>query len=176
MKYFLLAGFFSFYTIILVSRDTVLVYEIKISLPVISIINDADGNVFIHTKKTIYQYKNKQLKFFQNCGAEDREMVIKNGEPTFLNRTDPNFEAEIQVYLDLINLNERWRKFIPELVRKERIFVAEDKNHDFYLTLGTNLYKIQINDNYTILHKNKSIRGIDTLQNKLLVNTYSGIF
>jgi ligand-binding sensor domain-containing protein len=35
---------------------------------------------------------------------------------------------------------------------------------------------MQINDNYTILHKNKSIRGIDTLQNKLLVNTYSGIF
>jgi len=176
MKYFLLAGFFTFYTIILQARDTVLVDEINISLPVISIINDADGNVFIHTKKIIYQYKNNQLKFFQNCGSEEREMIIKNGKPAFLNHNDPNFEAEIQVYLDKINLNERWRKFIPDVNQKERIFVAKGKNQDFYLTSGTNLYKIQINDDYTILHKNKSIRGIDTLQNKLLVNTYSGVF
>lgn len=176
MKYFLLVGFFTFYTIILVARDTVLVDKIKISLPVISIINDANGNVFIHTKKTIYHYKNNQLKFFQNCSSEDREMVIKNGRPAFLNHTNPYFDDEMQVYLDQINLNERWRKFIPNVDQKERIFVAEDKNHDFYLTSGTNLYKIQINDNYTILHKDKSIRGIDTLHNKLLVNTYSGIF
>ncbi len=176
MKYFLLVGFFTFYTIILVARDTVLVDKINISLPVISIINDADGNVFIHTKKTIYQYKNNQLKFFQNCNSEDREMVIKNGRPAFLNHTNPYLDDEMQVYLDQINLNERWRKFIPNVDQKERIFVAEDKNHDFYITSGTNLYKIQINDNYTILHKDKSIRGIDTLHNKLLVNTYSGIF
>jgi ligand-binding sensor domain-containing protein len=176
MRYFFLAGFFALYSFALEARDTVLIDEIKISLPVISILNDADGNIFIHTKKIIYQFKNNQLKFFKNCGSEDREMVIKNGEPAFLNRSDPNFEAEMQVYLHKLNLNERWRKFIPYLVRKERIFVAEDKNHDFFISSGENLFKIQLIDNYTILHKDKSIRGIDTLHNKLLVNTYSGIF
>lgn len=176
MRYFLGVVFFAFYSLILEASDTVLIDEIKISLPIISILNDAEGNVFIHTKKIIYEFKNNQLKFFKNCGSEDREMVIKKGKPVFLNRNHPNFDVEMQAYLDKLKLNERWRKFIPDQDYKERIFVAEDKNHDFYITSGTNLYKIQLHDNYTILHKDKSIRGIDTLHNKLLVNTFSGIF
>lgn len=176
MRYFLGVVLFVFHSLILVASDTVLIDEIKISLPIISILNDAEGNIFIHTKNIIYEFKNNQLKFLKNCSPEDREMVIKNGKLTFLKRTDPNFHVEMQSYLDKLNLNERWAKFIPGIYRKERIFVAKDKNHDVYITSGTNLFKIQTHHNYTILHKDKSIRGIDTLHNKLLINTYSGIF
>jgi ligand-binding sensor domain-containing protein len=176
MKYFLLSLLFSFYTIILLARDTVLVDEIKISLPVISIINDADGNVFIHTKKIIYQYKNNQLKFFQNCGSEDREMILENGQISFLDPSKPDFQSKMKNYIENYKQNEIWRKYIPVPNQGTKIYVAKDKRNHVFTTSGTNLYKIQLNDNYTILHKNKSIRGIDTLQNKLLVNTYSGIF
>ena len=76
MKYFLLSLLFSFYTIIVLARDTVLVDEIKISIPVISIINDADGNVFIHTKKMIYKFEDNQLKFFKNCDAPSAKYAV----------------------------------------------------------------------------------------------------
>lgn len=176
MKYFLLSLLFSFYTIILLARDTVLVDEIKISLPVISIINDADGNVFIHTKKIIYQYKNNQLKFFQNCGSEDREMVLENGQISFLDPSKPDFQSKMKNYIENYKQNEIWRKYIPVPNQGTKIYVAKDKRNHVFTTSGTNLYKIQLNDNYTILHKDKSIRGIDTFYNSLLVNTYSGIF
>jgi len=176
MKYFLLSLLFSFYTIILLARDTVLVDEIKISLPVISIINDADGNVFIHTKKIIYQYKNNQLKFFQNCGSEDREMVLENGQISFLDPSKPDFQSKMKNYIENYKQNEIWRKYIPVPNQGTKIYVAKDKRNHVFTTSGTNLYKIQLNDNYSVLHKNRSIRGIDTLNGKLLVNTYDGIF
>jgi ligand-binding sensor domain-containing protein len=176
MKYFLLSLLFSFYTIILLARDTVLVDEIKISLPVISIINDADGNVFIHTKKIIYQYKNNQLKFFQNCGSEDREMVLENGQISFLDPSKPDFQSKMKNYIENYKQNEIWRKYIPVPNQGTKIYVAKDKRNHVFTTSGTNLYKIQLNDNYSVLQKNRSIRGIDTLNGKLLVNTYDGIF
>jgi ligand-binding sensor domain-containing protein len=176
MKYFLLSLLFSFYTIIVLARDTVLIDEIKISLPVISIINDADGNVFIHTKKMIYKFEDNQLKFFKNCSTEEREMILENGQISFLDPSKPDFQSKMKNYIENYKQNEIWRKYIPVPNQGTKIYVAKDKRNHVFTTSGTNLYKIQLNDNYTILHKNKSIRGIDTLQNKLLVNTYSGIF
>jgi hypothetical protein len=176
MKYFLLVGFFALYSFALEASDTVLIDEIKISLPVISIINDADGNVFIHTKKMIYKFEDNQLKFFKNCSTEEREMILENGQISFLDPSKPDFQSKMKNYIENYKQNEIWRKYIPVPNQGTKIYVAKDKRNHVFTTSGTNLYKIQINDNYTILHKNRSIRGIDTLHNKLLVNTYSGIF
>jgi hypothetical protein len=126
MRYFFLAGFFALYSFALEARDTVLIDEIKISLLVISIINDADGNVFIHTKKTIYQYKNNQLKFFQNCGSEDREMILENGQISFLDPSKPDFQSKMKNYIENYKQNEIWRKYIPVPNQGTKIYVAKD--------------------------------------------------
>lgn len=57
----------------------------------------------------------------------------------------------------------------------EHIFVAKDKYKNIWISAGSN-FKLNIKNDYTVLHRNKSIRGIDTLNGKLLVNTYHGIF
>lgn len=176
MKYFLLSLLFSFYTIVLEAKDTLFVEEIKVSLPIISILDDSNGNIFIHTKKMIYKFEDNQLKFFKNCSTDEREMILEKGQISFLDRSKPDFQSKMKSYIENYKQNEIWRKYIPEPNQGTKIYVAKDKSNHVFITSGKNLYKIQINDYYTILHKNKSIRGIDTFYNSLLVNTYSGIF
>lgn len=162
--------------VILNARDTVVVDILNFSTPIISIIDDKKGNVFIHTMKMVYKFEDNQWKFHRNCTSEDREMIFENGEVSFIDHSKPEANEKLIAYLGRLQKNKVWLPFLKSTDLVEHIFVAKDKYKNIWISAGSSLYRLNINDNYTILHKNRSIRGIDTLNGKLLVNTYDGIF
>ena len=162
--------------VILNARDTVVVEILNFSTPIISIIDDKKGNVFIHTMKMVYKFEDNQWKFHRNCTSEDREMIFENGKVSFIDHSKPEANEKLIAYLGRLQKNKVWLPFLKSTDLVEHIFVAKDKYKNIWISAGSSLYRLNINDNYTILHKNRSIRGIDTLNGKLLVNTYDGIF
>lgn len=162
--------------VILNARDTVVVEILNFSTPIISIIDDKKGNVFIHTMKMVYKFEDNQWKFHRNCTSEDREMIFENGEVSFIDHSKPEANQKLTAYLERLQKNKVWSPFLKSTDLVEHIFVAKDKYKNIWISAGSNLYKLNINNDYTVLHRNKSIRGIDTLNGKLLVNTYHGIF
>jgi len=162
--------------VILNARDTVVVEILNFSTPIISIIDDKKGNVFIHTMKMVYKFEDNQWKFHRNCTSEDREMIFENGKVSFIDHSKPEANEKLISYLGRLQKNKVWLPFLKSTDLVEHIFVAKDKYKNIWISAGSSLYRLNINDNYTILHKNRSIRGIDTLNGKLLVNTYDGIF
>ena len=176
MKFFLILFVFLFNLVILNARDTVVVEILNFSTPIISIIDDHQGNVFIHTMKMVYKFEDNQWKFYRNCTSEDREMIFENGKVSFIDHSKPEANEKLISYLEMLKRNKVWSPFLKSTDLVEHIFVAKDKYKNIWISAGSSLYRLNINDNYTILHKNRSIRGIDTLNGKLLVNTYDGIF
>ena len=158
------------------ARDTVVVGILNYSTPIISIMDDKQGNVFIHTKKMVYKFEDNQWKFHRNCTSEDREMIFENGKVSFIDHSKPEANEKFTGYLEQLKQNNVWLPFLKPTDLTENIFVARDKYKNIWIAAGSNLYRLNINDNYSVLHKNKSIRGINTLNGKLLVNTYDGIF
>jgi hypothetical protein len=154
----------------------VVVEILNFSTPIISIIDDKKGNVFIHTMKMVYKFEDNQWKFHRNCTSEDREMIFENGKVSFIDHSKPEANEKLIAYLGRLQKNKVWLPFLKSTDLVEHIFVAKDKYKNIWISAGSSLYRLNINDNYTILHKNRSIRGIDTLNGKLLVNTYDGIF
>jgi len=176
MKFFLILFVFLFNLVILNARDTVVVEILNFSTPIISIIDDHQGNVFIHTMKMVYKFEDNQWKFHRNCTSEDREMIFENGEVSFIDHSKPEANEKLTTYLVRLQKNKVWLPFLKSTDLVEHIFVAKDKYRNIWISAGSSLYRLNINDDYTVLHKNRSIRGIDTLNGKLLVNTYDGIF
>ena len=176
MKLFLILFIVLFNLVILNARDTVLVEILNFSTPIISIMDDNQGNVFIHTMKIVYKFEENQWKFHRNCTPEDREMIFENGEVSFIDHSKPEANEKLISYLEMLQRNKVWSPFLKSTDFTGNIFVAKDKHKNIWISAGSNLYRLIINVNYSVLHKNKSIRGIDTLNGKLLVNTYDGIF
>jgi ligand-binding sensor domain-containing protein len=176
MKFLLILFVFLFNLVILNARDTVVVEILNFSTPIISIIDDHQGNVFIHTMKMVYKFEDNQWKFHRNCTSEDREMIFENGEVSFIDHSKPEANEKLTTYLVRLQKNKVWLPFLKSTDLVEHIFVAKDKYRNIWISAGSSLYRLNINDEYTVLHKNRSIRGIDTLNGKLLVNTYDGIF
>jgi ligand-binding sensor domain-containing protein len=176
MKFLLILFVFLFNLVILNARDTVVVEILNFSTPIISIIDDHQGNVFIHTMKMVYKFEDNQWKFHRNCTSEDREMIFENGEVSFIDHSKPEANEKLTTYLVRLQKNKVWLPFLKSTDLVEHIFVAKDKYRNIWISAGSSLYRLNINDDYTVLHKNRSIRGIDTLNGKLLVNTYDGIF
>jgi ligand-binding sensor domain-containing protein len=176
MKFLLILFVFLFNLVILNARDTVVVEILNFSTPIISIIDDHQGNVFIHTMKMVYKFEDNQWKFHRNCTSEDREMIFENGEVSFIDHSKPEANEKLTTYLVRLQKNKVWLPFLKSTDLEEHIFVAKDKYRNIWISAGSSLYRLNINDDYTVLHKNRSIRGIDTLNGKLLVNTYDGIF
>lgn len=168
--------FFLCSPLFVLSRDTVLLDIIKVPFPILSLANDTEGNIYVHAKGVVYKYQNNQMKFIRNATPDDREMVVENGAVTFLNHHRPDIDRTFKRYLKDLNNNEIWRKFVASNDQSEYIFKAKDNFQHIWVTSGTNLHKLSILPYYDVLHRNKSIRGVDTLRGKLLVNTYSGIF
>jgi hypothetical protein len=162
--------------VILNARDTVVVEILNFSTPIISIMDDNQGNVFIHTMKIVYKFEDNQWKFYRNCKSEDREMIFENGKVSFIDHSKPEANEKLISYLEMLKRNKVWSPFLKSTDFTGNIFVAKDKHKNIWISAGSNLYRLNINDDYTVLHKNRSIRGIDTLNGKLLVNTYDGIF
>jgi len=176
MKFFLILFVFLFNLVILSGRDTVVVDILNFSTPIISIMDDNQGNVFIHTMKMVYKFEDNQWKFYRNCTSEDREMIFENGKVSFIDHSKPEANEKLISYLEMLERNKVWSPFLKSTDFTGNIFVAKDKNKNIWISAGSNLYRLNINEDYTVLHKNRSIRGIDTLYGKLLVNTYDGIF
>lgn len=176
MKFFLILFIVLFNLVIINARDTVVVEILNFPTPIISIMDDHQGNVFIHTMKMVYKFENNQLKFHRNCTSEDREMIFENGEVSFIDHSKPEANEKLTAYLERLKKNKVWSQFLKSTDLVEHIFVAKDKYKNIWISAGSNLYKLNIKNDYTVLHRNKSIRGIDTLNGKLLVNTYHGIF
>jgi len=176
MKLFLILFVVLSNLVFLNARDTVVVEILNYSTPIISIMDDKQGNVFIHTKKMVYKFEDNQWKFHRNCKSEDREMIFENGKVSFIDHSKPEANEKFTGYLEQLKQNNVWLPFLKPTDLTENIFVARDKYKNIWIAAGSNLYRLNINDNYSVLHKNKSIRGINTLNGKLLVNTYDGIF
>ena len=176
MKFFLILFIVLFNLVILNARDTVVVEILNFSTPIISIMDDNQGNVFIHTIKMVYKFEDNQWKFYRNCTSEDREMIFENGKVSFIDHSKPEANEKLISYLEMLKRNKVWSPFLKSTDFTGNIFVAKDKHKNIWISAGSNLYRLNINDDYTVLHKNRSIRGIDTLNGKLLVNTYEGIF
>jgi ligand-binding sensor domain-containing protein len=162
--------------VILNARDTVVVEILNFSTPIISIMDDNQGNVFIHTMKIVYKFEDNQWKFYRNCKSEDREMIFENGKVSFIDHSKPEANEKLISYLEMLKRNKVWSPFLKSTDFTGNIYVAKDKHKNIWISAGSNFYRLNINDNYSVLHKNRSIRGIDTLNGKLLVNTYDGIF
>jgi len=158
------------------ARDTVVVEILNFSTAIISIMDDHQGNVFIHTKKMVYKFEDNQWKFHRNCTSEDREMIFENGKVSFIDHSKPEANEKLTAYLEQLKRNNVWSPFLKSTDFTGYIFVAKDKYKNIWIAAESNLYRLNIKDNYSVLHKNRSIRGIDTLNGKLLVNTYHGIF
>lgn len=170
---------FSFFWIIVFdsnARDTMVLDILNSPTPIISIMDDNQGNVFIHTKRIIYKFEQNQWKFFKNCSPEDREMIFENGEVTFIDHSKPEAQQKLRDYLEKIEKHKIWLPFLKSADQADYVFMAKDKVENIWVSTGSNLYKLKIKDTYTVLYENKSIRGIDTLDGKLLVNTYQGIY
>lgn len=176
MKFFLILFIVLFNLVILNARDTVVVEILNFSTPIISIMDDNQGNVFIHTMKMVYKFEDNQWKFYRNCTSEDREMIFENGKVSFIDHSKPEANEKLISYLEMLKRNKVWSPFLKSTDFTGNIFVAKDKHKNIWISAGSNLYRLNMNDNYSVLHKNRSIRGIDTLNGKLLVNTYDGIF
>jgi ligand-binding sensor domain-containing protein len=176
MKFFLILFVFLFNLVILSGRDTVVVDILNFPTPIISIMDDNQGNVFIHTMKMVYKFEDNQWKFYRNCTSEDREMIFENGKVSFIDHSKPEANEKLISYLEMLERNKVWSPFLKSTDFTGNIFVAKDKNKNIWISAGSNLYRLNINEDYTVLHKNRSIRGVDTLNGKLLVNTYDGIF
>ena len=106
---------FSFFWIIVFNsnaRDTMVLDILNSPTPIISIMDDNQGNVFIHTKRIIYKFEQNQWKFFKNCRPEDREMIFENGEVTFIDHSKPEAQQKLRDYLEKI---EKHKILLPFL-------------------------------------------------------------
>lgn len=97
--------------VILNARDTVVVEILNFSAPIISIMDDHQGNVFIHTMKMVYKFEDNQWKFHRNFASEDREMIFENGEVSFIDHSKPEANEKLTAYLERLQKTKFGRLF-----------------------------------------------------------------
>ncbi|MFN6021987.1 MAG: hypothetical protein ACK49F_16535, partial [Bacteroidota bacterium] len=109
------------------ARDTVVVEILNFSTAIISIMDDHQGNVFIHTKKMVYKFEDNQWKFHRNCTSEDREMIFENGKVSIIDHSKPEANEKLTAYLEQLKRNNVWSPFLKSTDFTGYIFVAKDK-------------------------------------------------
>jgi|GEM_PF-1943850 len=152
-------------------QDTLLVDFRFFSGSIDKISDDGKGNMYLSSGIGIYRFDGDKIKWLKNNESQ-RLYIFRDGS------------LKSYAIQDLVNLNlfprekevaKKWEKFLP-IGSAQRISTAHDKQGRIWIAKGQHLFCFEINQRFKLTYREKSIRGILPLGDKLLVGSYAGIF
>lgn len=154
----------------LLGQDTTFSEVIELPFTIRSMVNDAEGKIYLETSVGLYQFDG--LKYWELDKYYDKgALVIRNGKLTNINEVIKKEGA----YLSDWKKNEVWLKFLPANVGNIISFATDYKNNN-WVAAGTRLYKLEIKKNFVNLLEGISTRNISWIGSDMFVCSYSGIF
>lgn len=170
LGFFILFYFVHISIVPLFGQDTTFSQVIELPFTIRSMVNDANGKIYLETSLGLYQFdgsKYWELDKYYDKGA----LFIRNGKLTNINEV---FKKE-GTYINDLNKNDVWLHFLPANSSRNISFATDNKNNS-WVASGNKLYKVEVRKNFEKLLDGISTRNILWIGSDMYVCSYSGIF
>lgn len=170
LSFFILFYFVHISIVPLLGQDTTFSEVIELPFTIRSMVNDAEGKIYMETSVGLYQFDGS--KYWELDKSYDKgALVIRNGKLTNINEV---FKKE-GTYINDLNKNGVWLHFLPANSSRNISFATDNKNNS-WVASGNKLYKVEVRKNFEKLLDGISTRNILWIGSDIYVCSYSGIF
>jgi AraC-like DNA-binding protein len=159
-------------TTYLIAQDTLLKNIINFENPIRELVKDGNGNVYVQTLEGVFVLKEQGFEKTNFKISNFDGIIVHNGKLNSrktLEKAKIPHKREIQEY--------EWQNLLPRSGSLNFCQVIRDKYGQILVSNGTKfLFCFKINNLFKRSLPNLSIRGIEEVQDKLFVLSYSGLF
>lgn len=159
-------------TTFLSAQDTLLKNIINFENPIRELVKDGNGNVYVQTLEGVFVLNERGFEKTNFKISNFDGIIVHNGKLTSrktLEKAKIPHKREIQEY--------EWQNLLPRSGSLNFCQVIRDKYGQILVSNGTKfLFCFKINNLFKRSLPNLSIRGIEEVQDKLFVLSYSGLF
>ena len=159
-------------TTYLIAQDTLLKNIINFENPIRELVKDGNGNVYVQTLEGVFVLNEQGFEKTNFKISNFDGIIVHNGKLNSrktLEKAKIPHKREIQEY--------EWQNLLPRSGSLNFCQVIRDKYGQILVSNGTKfLFCFKINNLFKRSLPNLSIRGIEEVQDKLFVLSYSGLF